>query len=105
VVDEWQGRGLGSELLHRLSDRARQEGIDRFTALVSRHNAVSLRMLMSRGARVTGADHAGGTLDIELPLAASRIEDEVYAALRALGPSYLADLPRSLNIPAPRAAS
>src|SRR6266496_471383 len=35
VVDDWQGRGLGAELLARLSDRARQEGICRLTALVS----------------------------------------------------------------------
>jgi RimJ/RimL family protein N-acetyltransferase len=33
VVDEWQGRGLGTELVARLSDRARAEGIRRFTAL------------------------------------------------------------------------
>jgi GNAT superfamily N-acetyltransferase len=26
IADDWQGRGLGSELLARLSDRARQEG-------------------------------------------------------------------------------
>jgi RimJ/RimL family protein N-acetyltransferase len=105
VVDEWQGRGLGSELLRRLTDRGRQEGIHRFTALVSRHNTVILRMLAGWGARVTEADRAGGTVDIELPLSASQIEDEVYAALRALGPSYLAELRHPLEIPAPRAAS
>jgi GNAT superfamily N-acetyltransferase len=31
VVDEWQGRGLGTELLAQLSERARSEGIHRFT--------------------------------------------------------------------------
>jgi GNAT superfamily N-acetyltransferase len=36
VVDDWQRRGLGTELLNRLSDRARKEGIGRFTALVAR---------------------------------------------------------------------
>jgi len=35
IVDDWQGRGLGTELLSRLSDRARQAGIDRFTALAA----------------------------------------------------------------------
>jgi RimJ/RimL family protein N-acetyltransferase len=35
VVDAWQGRGLGTELLTRLADRARAEGIQRFTALVA----------------------------------------------------------------------
>jgi GNAT superfamily N-acetyltransferase len=28
IVDEWQGRGLGTELVAQLSDRARQEGIE-----------------------------------------------------------------------------
>lgn len=32
VADEWQGRGLGGELIARLTSRAREEGIDRFTA-------------------------------------------------------------------------
>src|SRR5690349_1593175 len=32
VIDGWQGRGLGTELLARLSERACQEGIRRFTA-------------------------------------------------------------------------
>ena len=35
IADDWQGRGLGTELLARLSDRARQAGIGRFTATVS----------------------------------------------------------------------
>jgi RimJ/RimL family protein N-acetyltransferase len=39
VVDEWQRRGLGTELLSRLSDRARQEGISRFTGVISAYNA------------------------------------------------------------------
>src|SRR5437879_2699205 len=34
IVDDWQGRGLGTELLAQLSGRARAEGIRRFTALV-----------------------------------------------------------------------
>ena len=32
VVDDWQGRGLGTELLTQLSGRARREGVLRFTA-------------------------------------------------------------------------
>jgi RimJ/RimL family protein N-acetyltransferase len=34
IVDSRQGRGLGTELPAQLTDRARQEGIHRFTALV-----------------------------------------------------------------------
>jgi len=39
VIDGWQGRGLGTELLARLSERACQEGIRRFTAAVAADNA------------------------------------------------------------------
>ena len=57
VVDDWQGRGLGTELVARLSGRARSEGIRRFTALVADDNVAVARML-----RNTSASLAGGGL-------------------------------------------
>jgi len=45
IVDEWQGRGLGTLLLTQLSKRARQEGISRFNALVADGNEPVLRLL------------------------------------------------------------
>ena len=45
IVDDWQGRGLGTELLAGLSDRARQADIDRFTALVSTQNGAMAGLL------------------------------------------------------------
>ena len=51
VVDDWQGRGVGSELLARLSDRARQEGILRFNALVAAENVVVAGLLSKAGAQ------------------------------------------------------
>ena len=30
MIDAWQGRGLGSVLLERLVERAREHGIERF---------------------------------------------------------------------------
>ncbi|MGA8717135.1 MAG: GNAT family N-acetyltransferase, partial [Solirubrobacteraceae bacterium] len=38
VADDWQNRGLGGQLLERLVERAREEGVDRFTALVLAEN-------------------------------------------------------------------
>src|SRR5579884_2031299 len=38
VADDWQRRGLGKIMLSRLVDRARSEGVQRFTALVSTDN-------------------------------------------------------------------
>jgi RimJ/RimL family protein N-acetyltransferase len=45
IVDEWQGRGLGTLLLTQLSKRARQEGISRFNALVADGNEPVLALL------------------------------------------------------------
>ena len=67
IVDDWQGRGLGTELLAQLSDRARSEGIHRFTALVSADNAA-----MAGLARATSADlvrYGPGTVEYEITLA------------------------------------
>ena len=47
VIDDWQRRGLGTELLGRLADRACQEGIRRFTALVAAENAAMSGLLDS----------------------------------------------------------
>src|SRR5271166_6358197 len=38
VADDWQGRGMGTALLGILADRARSEGISRFTALMLAEN-------------------------------------------------------------------
>jgi RimJ/RimL family protein N-acetyltransferase len=45
IVDEWQGRGLGTLLLTQLTKRARQEGICRFNALVADGNEPVLALL------------------------------------------------------------
>jgi RimJ/RimL family protein N-acetyltransferase len=66
IVDDWQGRGLGTELLARLSDRARQAGICRFTATVAYGNAAMARLLQNMGAELTG--HGPGTVEYEVVL-------------------------------------
>ena len=43
VVDAWQGRGLGSALLARLSEHALQAGVEYFTAEVLAENRTMLR--------------------------------------------------------------
>jgi RimJ/RimL family protein N-acetyltransferase len=49
VVDAWQGRGLGSALLARLSERAAKAGIDYFTAEVLAENRTMLALLPGLG--------------------------------------------------------
>jgi RimJ/RimL family protein N-acetyltransferase len=66
VVDDWQGRGLGTELLTRLSGRARSEGISRFTALVADDNVVMAGLLRNMGANLTG--RGPGTVEYEIAL-------------------------------------
>ena len=69
VADDWQGRGLGTELLAQLSGRARAEGIHRFTALVSADNAAMAGLLRSVSASPVHREH--GTVEYEIPLAPS----------------------------------
>ena len=67
VIDDWQGRGLGTELLARLSERACQEGISRFTAAVAADNAAMAGLLRSFGGDLMRREF--GTLEYEMALA------------------------------------
>jgi nucleotide-binding universal stress UspA family protein len=49
VADAWQRRGLASELLDRLADRARAEGIERFRAPVLAQNRGAIALLHRLG--------------------------------------------------------
>jgi RimJ/RimL family protein N-acetyltransferase len=49
VVDPWQGRGLGSALLARLSERALEVGIEYFTAEILAENRTMLALLPALG--------------------------------------------------------
>ena len=69
IADDWQGRGLGTELLAQLSGRARAEGIHRFTALVSADNAAMAALLRSASADLVRREH--GTVEYEIKLAPS----------------------------------
>src|SRR5450755_4955698 len=54
IVDDWQGRGLGTELLSQLTDRAQQEGIRCFTALVAEDNKTIAGLLRNVSACLVG---------------------------------------------------
>jgi RimJ/RimL family protein N-acetyltransferase len=66
IVDDWQGRGLGTELLTRLSGRARSEGIHRFTALVAEDNTAMAGLLRNMNASLVG--RSPGTVEYEITL-------------------------------------
>ena len=105
IVDDWQGRGLGTALLAQLSDRARQEGIRRFTALTDPGNVAVAALLRSAGARLVGRGR--GTVEYEIMLArwpeesggcASRSTAQAtWGAISAIGPKRAC----ALSPPAP----
>ena len=67
VIDDWQGRGLGRALLTRLTDRARQEGMRRFSAVVLGQNREALGLFNSFGDVRREYDAGMVELVIELP--------------------------------------
>jgi RimJ/RimL family protein N-acetyltransferase/nucleotide-binding universal stress UspA family protein len=67
VADDWQGRGLATELLDQLVERAHEEGVERFTALVLAENADALRLLERLGDTVRQSHGPQVELEIELP--------------------------------------
>jgi L-amino acid N-acyltransferase YncA len=85
VVDDWQRRGLGTELLSRLADRARQEGICRFIALVAADNEAVVGLLQDSGLGVRVTQFEFGTVEYEITLPAHGLGDGLHALLRAFG--------------------
>jgi RimJ/RimL family protein N-acetyltransferase len=73
IVDDWQGRGLGRELMARLSDRAREEGIRRFTALVAAENEAVAGLLRNASASLVRRD--SDTREYEIALVPSEEQD------------------------------
>jgi GNAT superfamily N-acetyltransferase len=68
VADDWQGRGIGTELLHRLADRAREEGIARFTALMLADNRPMMQLLGDLGeTRILDEGQGAVELAMDLP--------------------------------------
>ncbi len=67
VADDWQGRGLGTALLGLLADRARAEGISRFTALMLGANREARELFEDLGP-VRILERGSGTVELEITL-------------------------------------
>jgi GNAT superfamily N-acetyltransferase len=67
VIDDWQGRGLGTVLLGLISARAREEGITAFTALILATNQEMIDLL-GRLAPVRIVDRETGRVEVEVPI-------------------------------------
>jgi GNAT superfamily N-acetyltransferase len=83
VADEWQRRGLGTALLEELTERAREEGIERYTALVSAENDAVVALLYGIGAHVHEGRTESGVVAYEVELSPSGLGHSLGAALRA----------------------
>jgi RimJ/RimL family protein N-acetyltransferase len=77
VADDWHNRGVGTTLLHRLTERAREEGIRRFSGSILEENE-PMRELLGELGDVRVTDRAVGAVDVEVDLP----EEGIGAALR-----------------------
>lgn len=96
VVDDWQGRGVGSALLERLSERARQEGIHHFTALVQAENQRAVAALSALGP--TSRAMRGGVVELDIELAPEGLGTPLATALRAAAVGLLGTAPLAEGI-------
>jgi GNAT superfamily N-acetyltransferase len=89
VVDDWQGRGLGTLLLEGITMRAREEGVDTFTALMLVENGQMMDLLERLGA-VRVVDPAAGTVEVEVHLPAIGVSPELRKLIRLAAASDIA---------------
>jgi hypothetical protein len=82
VVDEWQGRGVGTALLHRLTQRAHDEGISRITATVLLSNRPSIELLREIG-RPQILTRGGGVADLVIDIPGEGLGDLTEALQQA----------------------
>jgi RimJ/RimL family protein N-acetyltransferase len=83
VVDDRQGRGIGSALVAALNDRAREEGILRYHAIVSTDNVQVIEALRRNGAVPSDAADEPGAINFEADVPADGVGAGVAEGLRA----------------------
>jgi GNAT superfamily N-acetyltransferase len=94
VADDWQRRGLGKLLLSRLTERAREEGVKRFIALVSTDNR-NMQNLLRRGESPASVHQVtAGVTEWEIELAPRGLGQQLEEALRAMAAGHLQLPPR-----------
>ena len=83
VIDDWQGRGLGTALCELLAERAREEGVDTFTALLLATNDQMQDVLASLGpAKVMSRE--AGTIVVEVEIPETGIGEHMAGVLRVV---------------------
>jgi GNAT superfamily N-acetyltransferase len=67
IIDDWQGIGLGRELLGRLAERAGQEGVSQLSGIVLAENRPMLRLL-ERVGDAERRSEGNGTVEVRVRL-------------------------------------
>src|SRR4051794_11163114 len=71
VADRWQGCGVGGRLVTRLAERARREGVERFTALMFADNRAARSLLRHLPGEARVLEYDAGTVSYEVSLTAT----------------------------------
>src|SRR3954452_19816945 len=92
VVDDRQNEGIGTALLDDLTRRARENGIGRYTAIVSQDNDIVLNALDRAGAETTGTTDEG-EVEYALDLPAEGLGERLRSALKSVATAIWARRP------------
>jgi RimJ/RimL family protein N-acetyltransferase len=82
VADSWQGQGVATALLDRLAERARAEGVRRFSAEILSDNRPMLELIEEVGP-ITTKQRDHGSVEVEVELPPEGIGAELRETLRA----------------------
>jgi RimJ/RimL family protein N-acetyltransferase len=82
VADSWQGQGVATALLDRLAERARAEGVRRFSAEILADNRPMLELIEEVGP-ITTKQRDHGSVEVEVELPPEGIGAELRETLRA----------------------
>lgn len=97
VIDSWQGRGLGSALLARLSERALQVGVTSFAADVLAENRTMLAMLPALGRFESEPDGSMVSTRIEIAEPPVRAQQDFLQLLAAAAHGDVVGIPAPLR--------
>jgi GNAT superfamily N-acetyltransferase len=103
VIDEWQGRGLGTILLEVIGARAREVGIASFTGLLLSTNREMMDLLGGLGP-VRTVERNMGTVEIETPVPEAGLSPVIRKLLRVAARNELEAAPiiAPERVPPPR---
>ena len=102
VADDWQRRGVASQLLSRLAARAREEGVTTFRAPVLAQNAGAIALLNRLGRSET--TRMGREVELTIDLTPEAPAHDLLEVLREVGRGALAPARSLLAGLAPRRA-